>query len=293
MSSNERAVSYPPSLGGQAVVEGVMIRGPRGAAVCVRKPNGEIVCRTDRSEGPQALRGIPIARGILALGDTMSQGMRAMLWSAQIAAGIDPQEPAERQVRAVTAASLGLVSALFMIGPAIVTRRMERKKRSSRFAPFLEGATRVTALVGYLRAMGRVPQAQRLFAYHAAEHRAIQAYEAGQPLEVETLHQYPNAHVRCGTSFLLTTTLISSFVYAAVGQRTGSGRILSRVLLMPVIAGLSYEAIRFGSQHADSPLALLFRPNLMLQSLTTRDPDEGQMEVALAAVRAALSLHQS
>lgn len=269
-----------------------MIRGPRGTAVCVRNPDGEIVCRTERIEGSQRLRNVPIARGVLALGETMSQGMRAMLWSAQVAAGIDPQEPAERQVRAVTAVSLGLVSALFMIGPAIVTRRLERKKRSSRLAPFLEGAARVSALVGYLRAMGRVPQAQRLFAYHAAEHRAIQAYEAGQPLEVETLHQYPNAHVRCGTSFLLTTTLISSFVFAAVGQQTGSRRILSRVLLMPVIAGLSYEAIRFGSQHAGSPLSLLFRPNMMLQSLTTRDPDDGQMEVALAAVQAALSLHQ-
>ena len=148
MAAADRAVSYPPSLGGQAVVEGVMIRGPRGAAVCVRNPDGEIVCRTERIEVPPRLRNIPIARGVVALGETMSQGMRAMLWSAQVAAGIDPQEPAERQVRAVTAASLALISALFMIGPAIVTRRMERKKRSSRFAPFLEGATRVTALVG-------------------------------------------------------------------------------------------------------------------------------------------------
>jgi len=292
MSTPDRAVSYPPSLGGQAVVEGVMIRGPRGAAVCVRNPDGEIVCRTERIEGPQRLRGVPVVRGVLALGETMTQGMRAMLWSAQVAAGMDPQEPAERQVRAVTAASLGLVSALFMIGPAIVTRRMERRTRSSRFAPFLEGIARVGALVGYLRAMGRVPQAQRLFGYHAAEHRAIQAYEAGQPLEVETLHQYPNAHVRCGTSFLLTTTLISSFVYAALGQQSGSRRLISRIALTPVIAGLSYEAIRLGSQHSSGPLRVLFRPNMMLQSLTTRDPDEAQLEVALAAVREALALHQ-
>ena len=286
-------MSAPPSLGGQAVVEGVMIRGPRGAAVCVRRPDGEIVCRTERIESPRGIRGVPVLRGIAALGETLTQGMRAMLWSAQVAAGMEPDEPPERQVRAVTALSLGLMSAVFMLAPAIATRRMESKKRTSRFAPFVEGLTRVGALVGYLRAVGRVPQAKRLFGYHAAEHRAIQAYEAGQPLEVETLHQYPNAHVRCGTSFLLTTTFISSFVYAAIGPQTGVRRLISRLALTPVIAGLSYEAIRLASQNPNGPMRLLFRPNMMLQSLTTRDPDEPQMEVALAAVRAALALHQT
>ena len=292
MSAPNRAASWPPSLGGQAVVEGVMIRGPQGVAVCVRNPDGEIVCRTERMGSGGALRGVPVVRGVAALGETVSQGMRAMVWSAQVAAGIEPKEPAERQVRLVTAMSLGFVSALFMLAPAIATRRIERRRRISRLAPFAEGIARVGALVGYLRAIGRVPQAQRLFAYHAAEHRAIQAYEAGQTLEVETLRHFPNAHVRCGTSFLLTTTFISSFVYAALGPQTGARRLISRLALTPVIAGLSYEAIRLASQNPNGPLGLLFRPNLMLQSLTTRDPDEPQMEVALAAVRAAIALHQ-
>ena len=156
----------------------------------------------------------------------------------------------------------------------------------------LECIARIGMLLGYLRAIGRVPQAQRLFQYHGAEHRAIQAYEAGDPLQVEELHKYPNAHVRCGTSFLLTTTVISSIIYAAIGAQSLAGRIISRIVLMPVIAGLSYEAIRLGSTVSGGPLSLIFRPNMALQSLTTADPDEEQMEVALAAVNAALALHQ-
>jgi uncharacterized protein YqhQ len=158
----------------------------------------------------------------------------------------------------------------------------------------MEGVLRVGTLVGYLRTVGRLPQAQRLFAYHGAEHRAIQAYEAGEPLEVESLQHFPNAHVRCGTSFLLTTTLVSSAIYAALGPQPLGKRLLSRLALTPVIAGLSYEALRLaGASPSNGIWRLLFRPNLALQSLTTRDPDESQMEVALAAVRAALAAHEA
>jgi len=288
------AQTPPATLGGQAVIEGVMIRGPRGAAVCVRKPDGEIVCQTHPVESGGRFRRVPVLRGVAALADTLSQGMRAMIWSAQVAAGQEPEEPTDGAVRATTAMSLAFVSAFFLLAPAIASRRFERaSSRNRRLAPLMEGVTRVSMLLGYLRAIGRVPQAQRLFAYHGAEHRAIQAYEAGQPLEVETLHRYPNAHVRCGTSFLLTTTLVSSVVYAAIGPQSMGRRLLSRIVLLPVIAGLSYEAIRIAGSAPPGPLRLLFRPNLALQSLTTRDPDEGQMEVALAAVRAAVALHQT
>jgi len=293
MSAPDRVSTLPPSLGGQAVIEGVMIRGPLGSAVCVRKPDGEIALRTERSEGAGPLRRVPILRGIAALSETLSQGMRAMVWSAQVAAGVEPEEPSKGQTRLVTAASLGFVSALFMLGPAIVSRRIERRTGGSRRAALIEGFVRVGALVGYLRAIGRVPQAQRLFAYHGAEHRAIQAYEASAPLDVESLRRFPNEHVRCGTSFLLTTTLVSSGVYAALGPQSPGRRLLSRLLLMPVIVGLSYEAIRLASSSPRGIWRLLFRPNLTIQQLTTRDPDEGQMEVALAALRGALALHEA
>jgi uncharacterized protein YqhQ len=285
--------ALPPSLGGQAVVEGVMIRGPKGAAVCVRRPDGELAIRTDEAPAGGPLRGIPVLRGVAALADTMTQGMRAMVWSAQVAAGRDPEEPSSGEVGMTSAVAMGFASAIFLVAPAIATQRIERRFRGSRFAGLIEGGLRIGTLMGYLRAMGRFPQAQRLFAYHGAEHRAIQAYEAGQPLEIYTLHRFPNAHVRCGTSFLLTTAVISSVVYSALGPQTVAMRILTRLALTPIIAGISYEAIRFASMSPEGISSLLFRPNLALQSLTTRDPDEGQMEVAIEAVRAALALHQS
>lgn len=299
MPSTNGAPTPPATLGGQAVIEGVMIRGPKGTAVCVRNPDGEITCRTERVDGAQRLRRVPLARGVLALTDTISQGMRALIWSAQVAAGREPQEPSEAQVRVSTALSLGFMSAFLLVGPVAAGRRAERlTKRLAKYprlAGAVEGFTRIGMLVGYLRTVGRLPQAQRLFAYHGAEHRAIQAYEAGAPLEVDSLRHFPNAHVRCGTSFLLTTTLVSSVVYGALGPSASGGlrrRILSRLVLLPVIAGLSYEAIRLASASSNALFRLLFRPNLAMQSLTTRDPDEGQMEVAVAAVRAALALHE-
>ncbi|MCI0850037.1 MAG: DUF1385 domain-containing protein [Chloroflexi bacterium] len=283
--------TLPTTLGGQAVIEGVMIRGPRGTAVCVRKPDGEIAVRTELNESGGRLSAVPVLRGIAALGETLTQGMRALVWSGQIAAGEEPEEPSRSQVLLTTAMSLGAMSALFILAPALAARRLERRPRFQRLSAAIEGGLRVGTLIGYLRTIGRLPQAKRLFGYHGAEHRAIQAYEAGEPLETASLHHFPNAHVRCGTSFLLTTTIMSSAVYAALGPQPLGRRILSRLILTPVIAGLSYEAIRLGAASSGRFWQLIFRPNLALQSLTTRDPDEGQMEVALAAVRAALDLH--
>lgn len=284
--------ALPPSLGGQAVIEGVLIRGPRGSAVCVRRPDGEILVRTEHNKTPGGFARLPLLRGIAALGETMTQGMGAMVWSAQVASGSEPQEPTKSETRAVTLVSMAFVSSVFILGPAVLSRRLQRAQHNSRLSALMEGALRIGTLIGYLRTIGRLPQAQRLFAYHGAEHRAIQAYEAGEPLEVESLYHFPNEHVRCGTSFLLTATLISSVLYAAIGAQTATGRLLTRLALMPVVVGLSYEAIRQANAASGGFWRLLFRPNMMLQGLTTRDPDEGQMEVALAAVRAALALHQ-
>ena len=272
-----------------------MIRGPQGMAVCVRKPDGELAFRTERNAGPSPLRGVPVLRGVSALGEQLGQGMRALTWSAQVAAGKEPEEASKGASRAAMAVSMGAAIAFFMLLPAVASRRLERSAKHPRMAALMEGAARVGMLLGYLRTIGRVPQAQRLFAYHGAEHRAIQAYEADEPLEVASLRRFPNAHVRCGTSFLLTTTLVSSVVYAALGPSASGGlgrRLLSRLLLTPLIAGLSYEAIRLASASPQGLSRWLFRPNLALQALTTRDPDEPQMEVALAALRAALAIHE-
>ena len=153
------APPVPTTLGGQAVVEGVMIRGPRGAAVCVRNPDGEIICRRHPDQASSSLSRFPILRGVVALGDTLSQGMRAMIWSAQVAAGQEPEEPSDASVRATTALSLGFVSAFFMLAPALASRRLEGRVPSRRFGGLIEGLVRVGMLVGYLRTIGRVPQA--------------------------------------------------------------------------------------------------------------------------------------
>jgi uncharacterized protein YqhQ len=291
-AETQPATKLPPTLGGQAVIEGVMIRGPRGMAVCVRKPDGELACRSEPAVAATALRRVPLLRGLAALGDTLSQGMRATIWSAQIAAGKEPAEPSQREVRATMTTSLAAAVGLFFVSPVLLTRRLERRMSNKRAAAAVEAGVRLGMLVGYLWFLGRFEQTRRLFAYHGAEHRAIQAYEASAPLEVESLEHFPNAHVRCGTSFLLTTTLVSSLVYSLIGPQPLKQRLLTRAALTPLIAGLSFEAIRLGSS-ARGPLRWLFRPNLALQSLTTRDPDASQMEVALAALHSVLALHES
>jgi uncharacterized protein YqhQ len=188
--------------------------------------------------------------------------------------------------------SLAAAVGLFFVSPVLLTRRLERRMRNKRAAAAVEAGVRLGMLVGYLWFLGRFEQTRRLFAYHGAEHRAIQAYEASAPLDVQSLERFPNAHVRCGTSFLLTTTVVSSLVYSLIGPQPLKQRLLTRAALTPVIAGLSFEAIRLGSG-ARGPLRWLFRPNMALQSLTTRDPDPSQMEVALAALRSVLALHES
>jgi uncharacterized protein YqhQ len=280
----------PKTLGGQAVIEGVMIRSPQGMAVCVRKPDGELVFRQEPVKQIGSLRNVPVLRGIATLGDTLSQGMRAMVWSAQVAAGKEPEEPSKGEVAATIAVSMGLAATVFLLGPAAATRRLEKRLGNKTLASLAEGPVRLSMLLGYLRTIGRLPQAQRLFAYHGAEHRAIQAYEADEPLEVSSLHRFPNAHIRCGTSFLLTTMVVSSVVYAALGPMSMRTRLITRLALTPLVAGLSYEAIRFASNAPAAVRSIVFRPNLALQAMTTRDPDEAQMEVALAALKAALAL---
>ena len=287
--------SLPRTLGGQAVVEGVMIRGPEAMAVCVRRPNGELACHTERNQTAGGLRRVPLLRGILALGETLSQGTRAMMWSAQVASGKEPEEKKAEERGGSVATTFGFASALslFLLGPALSTGRLERAIGQPRLAAALEGVVRIGIMTGYLVVVGFLPQARRMFGYHGAEHRAIQAYEAGEPLEVESLRRFPNAHVRCGTSFLLTTSVVSTLLYAGIGPQRLRRRLVSRLALAPVVAALSYEAMRLGSTAKRGPLRWLFRPNLALQRLTTRDPDESQMEVALAALKAALVAHET
>ena len=281
--------------GGQAVIEGVMIRGPRRIAVAVRRPDGEITCRAETLTGLYVgrVRHIPLVRGVMVLWETLVLGIRALVFSSRVAMGEEEQEVGSGYIWGTLAVSLTFVAAVFFVGPVILTKWLDVLVGSEAAVVALEGLLRLAMLVGYIWLIGRFRDIQRVFAYHGAEHRAIHAYEAGEPLEVESVRRFGNAHARCGTGFLLTVMVVAVVVFVAIGTEPLWWRFASRVLFLPPIAALSYEAIRLSARFAQNPLAAwLLWPNLALQTLTTRDPDDDQIEVALTALRGALATEE-
>ena len=280
--------------GGQAVLEGVMIRGQRVYSVAARRPDGEIrtMAKPIPAWGASRLRRVPFLRGILILVEMLIVGMTALTYSAQIAAG---EEADEKPIPAWTMAltllfSLGLGVSLFFVLPLILTESfIDRYIDSSIVSNLAEGVLRLLIFLAYLGLIGLMPSIRRVFAYHAAEHMAVHTREAQLPLETEHVRKFPAAHPRCGTAFLLTVMVVSILVFALLGTPDLPWRIASRILLIPVIGGLSYEVIRFNAAHAGNPLVrLLTVPSLALQVLTTRPPDDAQIEVAITAVNVAV-----
>lgn len=281
------------NYGGQAIIEGVMMRGTQRVAMAVRTPEGDIRVRNEPLNqaiyaGP--LARIPVLRGLTTLWDALGLGMQALFWSAEVSAGDELEEgvlegPAGWGLGAL---SLGLGVVLFMVFPSLLVGWLPLPL-SALAENLLEGLVRVGVIVGYIWAVGRMEDIERVFAYHGAEHKTINAYEAGAPLTVEGVRSYTTAHPRCGTAFLLTVAVVSVVVMAPLGRLTILGRVISRILLLPLIAGLSYEFIRFSARHMDSPwLRWMIRPNLALQRLTTREPDDGMVDVAVRALRSVL-----
>jgi uncharacterized protein YqhQ len=279
--------------GGQAVVEGVMIRGPKQMAVAVRAPDGRIV---ERSEGLGAVytglpRRIPLVRGVIVLYETLALGMRALTWSSQVAAGQDEEEVSNAQLYVALGIMLVLVAAIFFAGPVLLTSWLGRVFGNDYAEVAAEGVLRLVMLVGYVWLIGRMPEVRRVFAYHGAEHRAIHAYEHGRDLTPANIREYPNAHPRCGTAFLLTVMVISLVVFVLLGTPPIWLRVAERIALIPVIASLAYEVLRLAQRFEDNRVfGWIYAPNIWLQALTTRDPDDGQIEVAVAALRAVIAL---
>jgi uncharacterized protein YqhQ len=227
------------------------------------------------------------------LWETLVLGMRALGYSARVAAGEDESEVSGAHVWGTIAVTFVLVAAVFFAGPVLLTRWLQGILGGTG-AVVVEGLLRLGLFLAYVWAIGLVPDVRRVFAYHAAEHRAIHAYEAGRPLEVEAVRPFPNAHPRCGTGFLLVVMVVALVVFTLMGTPPLWWRVLSRVVLLPVIASLSYEAIRLGMLIERVPLLnWLLKPNLLLQSLTTRDPDDDQIEVALAALQGVLAAEKA
>ncbi len=287
-----RAIRY----GGQAVLEGVMIRGPAGLAVAVRAPDGRIVLRTVRLPPRRRWQRWPFLRGVVTLWETLRWGMEALWFSAAVVAG----EPEDRGAVQSPAAwltmgvSLAIALGVFIGLPALAAEGIARwlmLPAGARTA--LEALFRLGLVVGYLAAVGRHPEVRRVFAYHGAEHKVVHALEAGAPLTVAGACPFPTAHPRCGTAFLLTVIGIAAVLYAFLPPSTLVGRLALRLALIPVLAALSYEWLLLSVRHPHRRLvAALTAPSRWLQRLTTREPDEGMLEVALAALKAARDLEE-
>jgi uncharacterized protein YqhQ len=273
-------------------MEGVMIRGRRLVAVAVRRPEGDIALRLESLGGLYAgpLRRIPFMRGIIVLWETLALGTRALLFSTNVALGEEEKEISRPVLWGTVMLALAFVIAIIFVGPVLAMGRLEEAIGNERLAALVEGLIRLGVLLAYLYLIGLLPDIRRVFAYHGAEHKAINALEDGAPLEVEAVRGYSTAHPRCGTSFLLVVVIISVLLFVLVGTPPLWQRILSRVALVPVIAAVSYEVIRLMAAFQGNRLMrAVFRPNLWLQSLTTREPDDGQVEVAIYALREALA----
>jgi len=271
--------------GGQAVMEGVLMRGQTHASVAVRRPNGTIATKIEPIShwARTPLRRIPFVRGVIILAETLVMGMSALQWSANVALEQEGEELSGRQMALVIIMAIGLAAVLFFATPALLTGWLEEYLPGF-LVHILEGVIRILFLLAYLWFIGRMQDVQRLFMYHGAEHKTIHAYEAGLPLDVEHIQPFSPAHPRCGTSFLLTVMVVSVFAFAFLGPLDMFWRVLSRILLLPFIAAVSYEAMRWGATHLGGWWStLVVGPGLALQKLTTREPEDSQVEVAVTA----------
>lgn len=278
-----------PNYGGQAVIEGVMMRGAQAVAIAMRAPNHEIVIQTEPLSGiyHSQIGKIPFLRGLLALWDSLGLGMRALTLSANIQTGED--EKLEGPALYLTIGiSLVFGIGLFFLAPAAVGQLSERFLHwNSWWGNLLEGVLRLVLLIGYLLVISQMAEIRRLFAYHGAEHKTINAFQAGAELTPQNVAQFSLEHPRCGTAFLLTLVLISVVLFSLLGPLPFFWRLASRVLLLPVLAGLAYEYIRWTANHLSNPFVrVIVKPNLALQHLTTREPDLNMLEVSIAAFNA-------
>ncbi len=281
--------SKMPTYGGQAVIEGVMMRGARSVAIAMRSPDQQIVVHTENLTGiyKSKIAKLPFLRGLVILWDALGLGMRALTISANLQTDEDEkiEGPALFGTMAV-ALSLGI--GLFFLLPAGAGQLTERLLGWNAWLSNLaEGAIRLLLLVGYIWAIGLIPDIRRVYAYHGAEHKTINAFEAGAELTPEKVARYSLEHPRCGTAFLLTLMLLSILLFSLLGPLPTFWRLASRVLFLPVLAGLAYEYIRFTATHIENPFVqFLVRPNLALQHLTTREPSLEMLEVSIAAFNA-------
>lgn len=308
-AQDRRTELTPVNYGGQAVIEGVMMRGSRALSVAVRDPQGDIVVHTEpldsRIYGGR-LAKIPFLRGLTLLWDALGLGIKSLMFSAEVAlqeeeqnvAGGEPSKVFEGPVQwTLVAFSLTVSILLFFVLPTFVAHQIERIFNLSDVSVavnLIEGGIRLALLIGYIWVIGQMADIKRLYGYHGAEHKTINAYEAGADLNPISVARYPLEHPRCGTAFLLSVVVISIILYSFLPQMDLIPRILSRLVLLPVVAGIAYEYLRFTAAHQNNGLVrVITKPNLALQRLTTREPDHDMLAVAIAAFENVLAYENS
>ena len=291
MSKSDNTISdlKLPAYGGQAVIEGVMMRGKKAVAIAMRNPDNEIVIHNEPlgSIYKSRLVNVPFLRGLVMLWDALILGMRALTISANTQTGEDEQ--LEGPLLYITLGiSLTIGVAIFFLAPAAFGQFVEKTLGwSSWWGNVMEGIIRLIILIGYIWLVGKYHEIKRVFSYHGAEHKTINAFEAGAELTPENVSQYSLEHPRCGTAFLLTLVVFSVLIFTLLGPLPLGWRLVSRVIMIPVIAGIAYEYIRWTANHLDSPLVkVIIKPNLALQRLTTREPSLDMLEVSIAAFNA-------
>ena len=278
-----------PNVGGQAVIEGVMMRGKTHVAVAVRQPDGEIsvdVRPVNSISDRYPILKKPFLRGVVSLVESLVMGMKALAYSAQVS-GDEDEKLDSKEMALTIAVSAGLAILLFIVIPTWSMRFLTGITQDHMALNLAEGVLRMAIFLAYIAAISSMNDIQRVFQYHGAEHKTIYTYEAGLPLKVENVRPFSTLHPRCGTNFLMIVMLISMFIFTFLGWPSLLERIASRIILMPVIAGVSYELIRYAGAHTDNPLVrIAITPGLLLQKLTPRQPDDSQIEVAIASLKA-------
>jgi len=284
-----------PSYGGQAVIEGVLMRGKSSVAMANRAPNDEIIVHQEKLTGiyTSKLSKIPFLRGLIILWDSLGLGMRFLTLSANIQSR--EEEKLEGPMLYLSLAiSLTIGLGLFFLAPALIAGLFMRFTTMTPWVSnVLEGLLRLIILLLYMWSIGRIPDIKRVFMYHGAEHKTINAFEDGIELTPENVMQYSVEHPRCGTSFILTLVILSILIFTLLGPMPLHWRLISRILLIPVLAGLSYEYIRLLSKHLDLPIvSLLIKPNLLLQRLSTKEPTKDMLEVSVKALQTLMNMEQ-
>lgn len=279
------------TIGGQAVIEGVMMRGPLAMATAVRKPDGEIVINQKQfvtvAEKYPLLKK-PLLRGVVALFESLYYGMKELSWSAQ-ASGEEEEMLTTKEIILTMAFSICLAVLLFIALPTYGAKVLSDNITDVFWLNMAEGVLRLTVFLSYVGLISMMKDIQRVFQYHGAEHKTIHAYEAGVELVPDNIRGYSTLHPRCGTNFLLIVMVVSIFVFAFLGWPDFWTRIASRIVLMPLVAGISYEVIRFAGNNFDkSWVKFIILPGLYLQKLTTREPSDDQIEVAVKALEAVM-----